>query len=154
VLQAGCLLLAAAVAAAALGDGPQKHPADREAIKSVLTAQRAAWNQGDVEAFLRGYWRSPELTFAGSNGVTRGWDAVLIRYQEGYPDRTAMGKLDFSDLEFRFMGADGALVLGRWHLDRASGGIGGVFSLVWERFPEGWRIVHDHTSVVNEGQKP
>lgn len=124
----------------------------RAAIVQVLDAQQKAWNRGDVDAFLEGYWHSPELTFAGSNGIARGWDAVLARYKKNYPDRAAMGQLDFSDLEFRFLGADAALVLGHWHLARAQGDVGGVFSLVWQRFPEGWRIIHDHTSAVAEAR--
>jgi ketosteroid isomerase-like protein len=119
---------------------------DKENISNVLTAQQAAWNRGDVGTFLEGYWHSPELTFSGSNGITRGWEGVLERYKRNYPDRAVMGQLDFSDLEFRFLGADAALVLGRWHLKREKDELGGVFSLVWQRFPEGWRIIHDHTS--------
>ena len=131
------------------GDGRN---ADREAISAVLTAQQTAWNRGDVDAFLVGYWQSPELTFSGSSGVARGWDGVLARYKKNYPDRAAMGQLDFSDLEFRFLGPDAALVLGKWHLKRETGDIGGVFTLVWQRFPEGWKIIHDHTSVVAAAQ--
>ena len=122
--------------------------ADREAIAAVLRAQQSAWNRGDVDAFLEGYWHSPELTFSGSNGVARGWDAVLARYKKSYPDRAAMGQLTFSDLEFRFLGPDAALVLGKWHLQREKDELGGVFTLVWQRFPEGWKIIHDHTSAV------
>jgi uncharacterized protein (TIGR02246 family) len=122
--------------------------ADAAAIHAVLNAQQAAWNRGDVDAFLNGYWRSPELTFSGSSGVSRGWDGVLSRYKKNYPDRAAMGQLDFSGLEFRFLGPDAALVLGKWHLKREQGDIGGVFTLVWQRFPEGWKIIHDHTSRV------
>ena len=92
--------------------------ADREAISSVLRAQQSAWNHADVDAFLEGYWHSPELTFSGSSGVARGWDGVLARYKKNYPDRSAMGQLSFSDLEFRFLGPDAALVLGKWHLQR------------------------------------
>jgi uncharacterized protein (TIGR02246 family) len=122
--------------------------ADRAAIQAVLDAQQSAWNRGDVDAFLVGYWHSPELTFSGSNGVSRGWDGVLARYKKNYPDRATMGHLDFSQLEFRFLGSDAALVLGHWHLTREKGDVGGVFSLVWQRFPEGWKIIHDHTSAV------
>jgi uncharacterized protein (TIGR02246 family) len=121
---------------------------DRQAIQQILTAQQTAWNRGDVEAFLKGYWHSPELTFSGSSGIARGWEAVLARYKKTYPDPAAMGQLDFSGLEYRFLGPDAALVLGHWHLSREKGDIGGVFSLVWQRFPEGWRIIHDHTSAV------
>jgi uncharacterized protein (TIGR02246 family) len=122
--------------------------ADREAIHAVLSAQQAAWNRGDVDAFLVGYWHSPELTFSGSSGVVRGWDGVMVRYKKSYPDRAAMGQLDFSELEFRFLGPDAALVLGHWHLRREKDELGGVFTLVWQRFPDGWKIVHDHTSAV------
>jgi uncharacterized protein (TIGR02246 family) len=122
--------------------------ADRQAISAALNAQQTAWNRGDVDAFLVGYWHSPDLTFSGSSGVVRGWDGVLARYKKNYPDRAAMGQLDFSDLEFRFLGPDAALVLGRWHLKRERDDLGGVFTLVWQRFPEGWKIIHDHTSAV------
>ena len=130
------------------GKAPDNHDADRAAINAVLKGQQAAWNRGDVDAFLKGYWESPELTFSGSNGVSRGWDGVLARYKKNYPDRAAMGELNFSDLEFRFLGSDAALVLGKWHLKRDVGDIGGVFTLVWQKFPEGWKIIHDHTSAV------
>jgi uncharacterized protein (TIGR02246 family) len=119
---------------------------DRAAITEVFKNQQTAWDKGDVDAFLEGYWHSPEITFSGSNGITHGWDAVRARYQRNYADRETMGQLDFSGLEFRFLGPDAALVLGHWHLTRTKGDIGGVFSLVWQRFPEGWRIIHDHTS--------
>lgn len=132
----------------ALPKPADERKADREAISAVLSAQQAAWNRGDVDVFLVGYWHSPELTFSGSSGVTRGWDGVLVRYKKNYPDRGAMGLLDFSELEFRFLGADAALVLGRWHLKRDKDDVGGVFTLVWQRFPDGWKIIHDHTSVV------
>jgi uncharacterized protein (TIGR02246 family) len=125
-----------------------EHAADREAISTVLRAQQSAWNRADVDAFLEGYWHSPKLTFSGSNGVARGWDAVRARYKKNYPDRAAMGQLNFSDLEFRFLGPDAALVLGKWRLQREKDELGGVFTLVWQRFPDGWKIIHDHTSVV------
>ena len=127
----------------------EKREADHAAIQKILNEQQTAWNRGDVNTFLEGYWRSPELTFSGSSGVARGWDGVVERYKKNYPDRAAMGQLEFSELEFRFLGRDAALVLGHWHLTREKNGdIGGVFSLVWQKFPEGWRIIHDHTSAV------
>jgi uncharacterized protein (TIGR02246 family) len=131
-----------------IGKPAEGRDGDRQAISAVLNAQQTAWNRGDVDAFLVGYWHSPELTFSGSSGVVRGWDGVLARYKKNYPDRAAMGQLDFSDLEFRFLGPDAALVLGRWHLKRERDDLGGVFTLVWQRFPEGWKIIHDHTSAV------
>ena len=121
---------------------------DRAKITAVLTAQQAAWNRGDVDSFLVGYWESPELTFSGNGGVARGFEGVRTRYQKNYPDKAAMGELAFSDLEFHFLGTDAALVLGKWHLKRERGDVGGVFSLVWQRLPQGWKIIHDHTSTV------
>jgi ketosteroid isomerase-like protein len=135
-----------------LGTPDKARDADMKSINEVLNAQQSAWNRGDVGAFLIGYWRSPELTFSGGNGVSRGWDGVLARYKKSYPNHAAMGQLEFSDLEFRFLGPDAALVLGQWHLKRESGDIGGVFTLVWQKFPDGWKIIHDHTSAV--GAKP
>jgi beta-aspartyl-peptidase (threonine type) len=130
------------------GKPAAEHEADQAAIQKVLNAQQAAWNRSDVDAFVVGYWQSPKLTFSGSSGVSRGWDGVLARYKKNYPDRAAMGVLDFSELEFRFLGPDAALVLGKWHLKREKGDVGGVFTLVWQRFPGGWKIIHDHTSAV------
>ena len=152
-LFAGLAMLLVLVGSVHLLGTPDKgRNADVKSINDVLSAQQAAWNRGDVDAFLIGYWRSPELTFSGGNGVSRGWDGVLARYKKSYPSHAAMGQLDFSDLEFRFLGPDAALVLGQWHLKRESGDIGGVFTLVWQKFPDGWKIVHDHTSAV--GAKP
>src|SRR6266850_5450343 len=135
-----------------LGTLDQGRDTDTKAIDELLKAQQAAWNRGDVDAFLVGYWRSPELTFSGGNGVSRGWDGVLARYKKSYPNHAAMGQLEFSDLEFRFLGPEAALVLGQWHLKRESGDIGGVFTLVWQKFPDGWKIIHDHTSAVGAKQ--
>ncbi len=130
-----------------------KRQSERSAITAVLKAQQEAWNRGDVDTFLQGYWRSPELTFSGASGIARGWEGVLARYKEHYPNREAMGQLEFSGLEIRFLGPRAALVLGHWHLARQKNDVGGVFSLVLERFPEGWRIIHDHTSEVPAASK-
>ncbi len=100
---------------------------------------------------MRGYWRSPELTFYSGGAVTSGWDATLARYQKRYQSEgREMGKLDFSALEIHVLGRNSAWVGGRWHL-KMSGGkdLGGLFTLAFRKFPEGWRIVHDHTSEGN-----
>jgi len=119
-------------------------------IREVLTAQQQAWNRGDIPAFLAGYWNSPELTFAGSEGIVRGYDGLLDRYRKSYPDQAHMGQLEFSQLEIHPLGSDSALVLGHWHLKRSVGDAGGVFSLIFHRFPVGWRIIHDHTSTQKQ----
>jgi ketosteroid isomerase-like protein len=147
------LCLTAVPGAARAQNGPDSHPKDRAAITQLLTSQVDSWNRGDVDAFMSAYWKSPELTFSGAGGTERGYEAVYKRYKKSYPDKSTMGRLDFGDLEFHFTGNDGVLVLGHWHLTRdktGGGNIGGVFSLVWQRFPEGWRIIHDHTSAVPE----
>jgi ketosteroid isomerase-like protein len=128
------------------GQSPSTVEPAQAAVLSILREQQAAWNRGDVTGFMKGYWNSPELTFAGSSGITRGWKPVLARYRKTYPGAQAMGQLEFSEVEVRPLGQDAALVLGRWHLKRASDELGGIFTLVFQRFPEGWRIIHDHTS--------
>jgi ketosteroid isomerase-like protein len=135
------------VAAGAVKRDSSPAPQDASAaLRAVLITQQAAWNRGDIPAFLEGYWNSPELTFSGPNGIVRGYAGVLERYQKAYPDKLTMGELKFSSLEVRMLGQDSALMLGRWHLTRKIGDAGGVFTLVFERFPAGWRIIHDHTS--------
>lgn len=145
ILLAGCC--AASFTVYAVGSSRED---DKSAIRAVLTAQQSAWNEGKVDVFLEGYWHSNDLTFSGSTGIARGFDAVRERYKKNYPDRQTMGKLDFSELEIRTLdkGANAALVLGHWRLSREKGDVGGVFSLVFQHFPDGWRIIHDHTSIV------
>jgi ketosteroid isomerase-like protein len=151
------LLLAALAILGELGmlaGGPTARPDDsrRSAILRVLSEQTDAWNRGNVAGFMKGYWNSPELTFAGSSGITRGWQPVLDRYRKNYPDQKMMGHLEFSNLEVRSLGTDDALVIGQWHLQREADQLGGVFTLVLQRFPDGWKIIHDHTSA--DARKP
>ena len=142
-------LLAGIVVAACVKalPAPEKaSDANRAAILAVLTAQQSDWNKGNIRGFMQGYWNSAELTFAGTGGFTRGWQPVMTRYKKSYADKTAMGALDFSELEIRQLGPDAALALGKWHLQRQAGDAGGIFTLVFQKFPEGWRIIHDHTT--------
>jgi len=128
-------------------DSPSATPAGAEAaIRAVLDAQVAAWNRGDVDAFMAGYWKSDATEFVGATGVVRGWQAVLERYKKAYPDRQAMGTLTFSDLEVNLLCPTVALVTGHFHLQREKDQPSGVFTLVFRKFPEGWRIISDHTS--------
>jgi len=118
-------------------------------VKAVLEAQASAWNRGDIEAFMQTYEDSPEITFQGKSGVTRGYRSVLERYRKNYSTPAAMGTLKFSELEVRLLGADYALVLGRFDLARTEAGGGaanGRFTLILKRGPAGWKILHDHTS--------
>ncbi|HWY07836.1 MAG TPA: DUF4440 domain-containing protein [Candidatus Acidoferrales bacterium] len=147
------LLLASLLGAILVVATGRPHPAsekasdtDRAAILTVLMTQQSDWNKGDIRGFMGGYWNSPDLTFAGTRGFTRGWQPVLARYEKSYADKAAMGALDFSELEIRQLAPDAALVLGKWHLRREAGDVGGIFTLVFQKFPEGWRIIHDHTT--------
>ncbi|HMS09476.1 MAG TPA: DUF4440 domain-containing protein [Pyrinomonadaceae bacterium] len=115
------------------------------AIRKVMDDQAAAWNRGDVEGFMQGYWKSEKLTFVSSR-VTRGWQQTLDNYKRSYDTREKMGTLTFSDLEITMLSKDVALVLGSWSLKRANDAPGGKFTLIFRKFKEGWRVVHDHTS--------
>jgi beta-aspartyl-peptidase (threonine type) len=117
------------------------------AIRAVLDAQVAAWNRGDLEGFMRGYWNSPELSFFSGGTRTRGWQGTMDRYQKKYrAEGKEMGSLAFSELEIDVLGPDSAVVRGRFRLKLSKEEPTGLFTLVFRRFPEGWRIVHDHTS--------
>ena len=118
-------------------------------IQKVLHAQQDAWNRGQVDEFMNGYWRSDQTVFVSGDKVTRGWQKVLDRYKKKYSDRSKMGTLTFSDLEITPLSDDSAVVLGSWKLDRTNDQPHGRFTLVFRRFPEGWRIVHDHTSAAS-----
>jgi beta-aspartyl-peptidase (threonine type) len=138
------LLALLALAGCASADRSQ----DRAEIVSVLQSQAEAWNRGDLDAFLQGYWRSEQTVFAGAGQVHRGFDAMARRYREAYPTKEMMGRLTFSNLAFESIEPDRAVVTGSWELEVAGTDPqpGGVFTLLWRRFPEGWKIVHDHTS--------
>jgi len=117
-------------------------------IRRVLDTQVAAWNRGDIRAFMEGYEDSPTTTFVGIN-VTKGHAEVLANYLHRYPTKEQMGTLRFSDLEVRPLGGEYAVVIGRYHLDRtkeAGGESSGIFTLTFRRTPRGWKIILDHTS--------
>ena len=116
------------------------------AIRAVLTEQVAAWNRGDVDSCMTSYWKSEKTEFVGSSGIFRGWQAVLERYRKTYPDRSATGTVTFTDLEVTMLSSSAALVVGKYHLVRESDHPEGVFTLVFRKFPEGWRIINDHTT--------
>ena len=115
-------------------------------VLKVLTDQAEAWNRGDLEAFLTGYWKSDQTVFAGGGDVHRGFDAMAARYRKSYDSRAKMGKLTFDHLTFESIEDGRVVVTGSWELQREKDRPGGVFTLIFRKFPEGWRIVHDHTS--------
>ncbi len=118
-------------------------------IRIVLQSQQGAWNRGDIDAFMNGYWHSDQTVFVSGDEVTRGWQKVLDRYKKKYSDRAKMGTLTFSDLEITTLSGDSAAALGSWKLNRANDQPHGRFTLIFRRFPDGWKIVHDHTSAAS-----
>jgi ketosteroid isomerase-like protein len=122
----------------------------KDAIEQVLRLQQDAWNRHDLNGFMAGYWKSAELTFFSGAKQTGGWQATLDRYKATYASPGhEMGKLEFSGLRIEMLGADAAFVRGAWGLTLSDGKTPhGLFTLVFRRFPEGWKIVHDHTSAA------
>jgi len=115
-------------------------------VRSVLEAQAAAWNRGDIEGFMNGYERSDDITFISGDTVTRGWQTVTDRYKRNYDTREKMGTLAFSELDVKPISSFYAVGSGRFQLTRANDNPRGRFTLLLRRTAQGWRIVHDHTS--------
>ncbi|MGI9056204.1 MAG: YybH family protein [Pyrinomonadaceae bacterium] len=118
----------------------------KAAIKKVMDEQTAAWNRGDIEAFMQGYWNSPEMMFVSGDSMTKGWQPTLERYQKSYDTREKMGVLSFSELEITLTGKDSAVVFGRFTLVRKDDKPTGLFTLNFRKFKTGWKIILDHTS--------
>jgi len=119
-----------------------------EGIKHMLVSQIEAWNHGKLEAFMQGYWRSPDLTFFSGTSVTKGWEPTLLRYRQRYQSEgKEIGKLAFEDLVIDLQSRRAAVVTGKWQLTMSDGKQPhGLFTLIVKRMPLGWKIVHDHTS--------
>jgi uncharacterized protein (TIGR02246 family) len=145
----GSLVVPAVLCALAAADKPA------DAVKAVLAEQVAAWNKGDLDRFLDTYWDSDELTFFSGGAVTKGRKAVAERYRKNYrTEGKEMGKLSFSELEVELLGPDAAMARARWKLVTSKETLGGLFTLILKKFPDGWKIVHDHTSRADPPQGP
>ena len=152
VLLAGAVISASSVPAT---EFPWTAPSSKQQsdqfvieIRAVIQAQQEAWNRGDIDGFMNGYARSKSTIFVSEDTVTRGWQTVRDRYKKKYSDRAKMGTLEFSDLEITPLGADSAVVLGRWKLKRTKDQPQGRFTLIFRKTADGWRIVHDHASAA------
>ena len=117
------------------------------AIREVLDKQVIAWNKGDLSGFMKGYWKSNDLTFYSGKDKKQGWEVTLERYKKRYQgEGKEMGKLTFSELEIQTIGADHAIVKGRWKVEMKKESLDGLFTLIMRKTDDGWRIIHDHTS--------
>jgi len=143
--RAAILLLLVFCPLIGLGEEAQNENA---AVERVLVRQVEAWNRHDIEGFMAGYWNSARLTFFSEATKTSGWQSTLERYRKRYlAEGREMGSLQFSDLDVESLGEDSAFVRGAWQLTTADGkNPHGLFTLVFRKFPEGWKIIHDHTS--------
>lgn len=119
---------------------------DESEIRDLLARQTIAWNQGNIDAFMKGYWESDSLLFIGKSGVTHGYQNTLANYKKGYSDTAKMGKLFFDLIEVRRLSADYYWVLGKWFLKRSVGDVGGHYTLLFRKIKGRWVIVADHSS--------
>jgi len=122
---------------------------DKTAVAELLSHQAEAWNRGDLAGYMEGYAKIDDLVFTSGGKVRRGWQATFDSYKQRYAtDQSTMGHLEFGILQVDNLGADGAVVLGTWKLTGGGHPADGIFTVVFARRPEGWRIVHDHTSTT------
>ncbi len=119
---------------------------DKNQILSILDQQMIAWNKGDIDGYMQGYWQSDSLKFVGKNGITYGWENTLERYKKAYPNKLAMGILKFEILSLEILSNDSAFMLGKWSLQRKDDNPSGYFTLVWKKINGKWVIVTDHSS--------
>jgi len=125
---------------------PQKIEDGKSAIVNLMSAQETAWNNGDLEAFMKPYWHSKDLRFVGKSGLNKGWQTTLENYKKSYPTQEKMGTLAFNNLEFSPLGNAHYLVIGKWQLFRNTDTLGGHYSLVWKYIDGKWQIIADHSS--------
>jgi len=140
------VLLIALSCTAAFGQSERAKARIITEIEQVMTQQTAAWNRGDIEGFMDGYWKSDEMRFVSGNSVSLGWQAALDRYKRNYDTLEKMGTLTFDDPVVVVLDKNNAYVFGRFTLVRKNDKPTGLFTLVFRRTKEGWKIIHDHTS--------
>ena len=119
---------------------------DEIEVRGLLARQTKEWNDGNIPAFMNTYWKSDSLMFIGKTGITYGWQKTLDNYKKNYPDTAAMGKLKFDLLEVKRLSSDYFFVVGKWHLTRSIGDIGGIFTLLLRKVANRWLIIADHSS--------
>jgi ketosteroid isomerase-like protein len=121
-------------------------PKDEAAIRSIMANQVDAWNKGNIDAFMKGYWNNDSLVFIGKSGASYGYHQALANYKKNYSGPDQMGKLFFDLLRVKRLSADYYFVIGKWFLKRKAGDINGIYTLLFHKINGQWRIVVDHTS--------
>jgi ketosteroid isomerase-like protein len=119
---------------------------DETAIRQLLDEQATAWNRGDIDGYMQGYWKDDSLMFIGKSGITYGWSNTMKNYKRGYPDTAAMGKLNFTIINLKKLSSDYFQVTGKWHLQRSIGNLEGYFTLLVKKIKKKWLIIADHSS--------
>jgi ketosteroid isomerase-like protein len=119
---------------------------DETEIRNILARQSSAWNRGDVETFMVGYWDNDSLMFIGGSGITYGYKNTLANYKKRYPDTTVMGKLTFTLIQLKQLSPEYFHVTGKYHLARTIGDASGHFTLVFRNINGKWVIISDHSS--------
>jgi ketosteroid isomerase-like protein len=117
-----------------------------KAIQQLLQTQTEAWNKGDIDNFMVGYWNNDSLMFIGKSGLKYGYETTLKNYKKSYPDATAMGQLNFDLLKINVLSKEYAFVVGKWHLKRSIGDLDGHFTLLLKKIKKQWTVVADHSS--------
>src|SRR4030095_2109451 len=119
---------------------------DETAVRNVLAKQNAAWNRGDVDAFMIGYWDNDSLMFIGKSGVTYGYKNTLANYKRNYPDTATMGKLTFTLIQVKQLSPQYFYITGKYYLTRTIGDASGHFTLMFRKINGKWVIISDHSS--------
>ena len=135
------LILSSIVIGESFGQtGPEKQ------IRKILQAQTEAWNRGDIDAFMQGYWKNDSLLFVGKNGPTYGFTNTLNNYKKNYPNKDYLGQLNFTLLEVKPLSKQLWMVLGKWELTRTAGNVSGHYTLLFKKINGAWVIIMDHSS--------
>jgi len=142
------LLAALLISIVAFSQSKPAHPVvgDEIIIRKILDDQTKAWNRGDIEGFMQGYWKNDSLLFIGKSGINRGWQRTLNNYKKGYPDTTAMGKLAFDIVLVKRLSPEYYYVVGKWMLTRSIGDLNGYYNLLLKKINGQWVIIADHSS--------
>lgn len=150
LIAGAALILAAACATPAASPGAAEQARETAQILALLEAQDEAWNRGDIDGFMAGYWQSEDLRFASGGEVARGYAGTLARYKQRYSSRELMGTLSTTDHEITILSPNAAIAHGRWQLTRDKDSPWGLYTLVLRKIGGDWVIVSDTTTSAED----